>query len=124
MDASSLPVWAQTAGTIAIAIVAAVIGVLRYIKTQPKDTASKDTATVVSASFLDSKLVKELIEALREHQEESGRDIKRILRSVQDLRDAVLENTEALVVQTDTSANMLRFITRLTRLENNHDKIS
>lgn len=115
MDAASLPVWAQTAGTIAIAIIAAVVGVLKYIKTETKPASNSRSGEVLSASFIDSRMMRELIEALREHQEESGRDIKRLLRAVQDLRETLIENNEALIVQTDTSTNMLKFITRLAK---------
>lgn len=116
MDAASLPVWAQTGGTIAVAIVAAIVGVFSYLKKQAKEAVESGSTNVLSASFIDSKLLRELIEALREHQEESSRDIKKLLRTTQDLREAVLENTESVIVQTDTSTNMLKFITRLAKI--------
>ena len=68
MSATALPPWAQVAAGIAIALVAAIVGVLKYVKTQ--ETVSPKPGAVLSASFIDSKLLKELIETLREHQEE------------------------------------------------------
>jgi hypothetical protein len=115
MDAGSLPAWAQAASLIAIALVSSIIGVIRYLKTDAKDNppvAGTGTASVVSASFVDSKLLKELIETLREHQDEMGRDAKRTQRILNDHREALCENTEALIVQTDTTGNMLRFLNR------------
>ena len=67
MDLSSLPVWAQNASIIGIALVSAVVGVFKYLKTEAKSTteAPGSTASVVSASFIDSKILKDLIEAIR-----------------------------------------------------------
>lgn len=114
MEPSSLPVWAQAAGLIAVALVAAVVGVLRYLKTEAKadGVVASSTSSVISASFIDSKLLRELIEALREHQDETGRDAKKTHRLMQDLREATNEMTEALIVQTDTTMNLVRFINR------------
>lgn len=115
MEPATLPVWAQTAGIIAIALVSAIIGVFRYLKTEAKDSLSPgkgDTASVISASFVDSKLLRELIEALRELQDEQSRDAKKSHRVSQDLKEALNELNEAVVLQTDTSMSLIRFITR------------
>lgn len=117
MDASSLPVWAQAAGMIAIAMVAAVIGVIKYIKTESKVdvTTPTTTSSVISASFTDAKLLRELIEALRDLNEEQGRDTKKTHRLLQDLKEALNELNEATIVQTDTTLNLVRFINRETK---------
>jgi len=115
MDASSLPVWAQSAGIIAIAIVSAIVGVLKYLKTEAKadePAAASKSSSVISASFIDSKLMTELIEAMRELQDEQGRDAKKSHRLSQDLREALNELNESIIVQTDTTTNLVRFINR------------
>jgi len=113
-DASSLPIWAQNAGILATALVAAIVGVFRYLKTEekPEKTAGASSASVISASFIDSKLLKELIEAMRELQDEQGRDAKKSHRLSQDLREAVTELNESIIVQTDTTMNLVRFVNR------------
>lgn len=112
MEASSLPVWAQQAGIIAIAIVSAIIGVFKYLKTEQKLPEASASNSVISASFIDSKLLRELIEALRDLQDEQGRDAKKSHRLFQDLREAVNELNESLIVQTDTTMNLVRFVNR------------
>jgi hypothetical protein len=110
---SSLPIWVQTAGGLAIGLVAAIMGVFRYLKTEAKETAtSSSSASVISASFIDSKLLKELIEAMREAQDELGRDSKKSHRLSQDLKEALNELNESVMVQTDTTMNLVRFINR------------
>lgn len=112
MSGDALPVWAQNAGLIAVALVSAIIGVLRYLKTEAKVEPKDAAQQVVAASFVDSKLLKELVEALREHQEETAREIKKLMRTIQDCRDAVQEGTEATILQTDSAANLLKFLSR------------
>lgn len=113
METSSLPVWAQAALMISISLVAAIVGVIKYLKTEQKtDVGTSSTASVISASFVDAKLLKELIEALREHQDELGRDSKRNQRLSQDLREAVNELNDSIIVQTDTTLNLVRFLNR------------
>ncbi|RZK44645.1 MAG: hypothetical protein EOO61_03080 [Hymenobacter sp.] len=115
MDLGSLPSWAQAISYIIGAIGVSVIGLYRYFKTEAKaDTAtvSGGSSSVISASFLDSKLLKELVEALREHQDESGRDAKKLHRLLQDLKEALNELNESTIVQTDTTMNLVRFINR------------
>ena len=115
MEASSLPVWAQGAGILAVALISAIVGVFKYLKTEAKtDTvgATSTSSSVISASFIDSKLLKELIEAMRELQEEQGRDAKKSHRLFQDLREAMNELNESTIVQTDTTMNLVRFINR------------
>ncbi len=114
MEPSSLPVWAQAAAPIAVALFAAIVGVFKYLKTEVKaePAAVNPSNSVISASFIDSKLMRELVEALRELQDEQGRDSKKSHRLSQDLREAVNELTEALIVQTDSTMNLVRFINR------------
>ena len=114
MDAATLPVWAQTAGILAIALVSTIIGVFKYLKTEAKDaiTSKGGPASVLSASFTDSKLLKDLIEVLKDLQSDLGRDAKKANRLSQDLREAVNELNESIIVQTDTTMNLVRFINR------------
>jgi hypothetical protein len=113
MDPSSLPVWAQGVFYTVIALGAAITAILGYAKKQQKDDdPAASTAGVISASFIDSKLLRELIEAMRELQDEQSRDAKKSHRLSQDLREAVNELNESIIVQTDTSMNLVRFIQR------------
>ena len=115
--ASSLPVWAQHASVIAIAFISTLIGVFKYLKTEskaaePVATGATSPPSVISASFIDSKLLKELIEAMRELQDEQGRDAKKSHRLSQDLREAVNELNESIIVQTDAHFSLMRFLAR------------
>ena len=112
---SSLSSIAQLAGGIAIALIAAITGVFRYLKTERKEekaVAAFSPEAFVAGSFVDPKLLKELIETLREVQDEGGRDAKRGQRLSQDLREAINELNETIIVQTDTTMNLVRFINR------------
>lgn len=82
MDTSSLPIWAQTAGSVAIAIVAAIIGVIKYVKTNIPSSSNKE--------------VKSLIDTIRDTHEDTGREIKRLVRVLHDLVDSLDLNTESL----------------------------
>ena len=115
MEPSSLPHWAQAVFYLIIAMGTAGTGVLSYRKKKAKEddeTPSNSSASVISASFIDSKLLKELIEAMRELQDEQGRDAKKSHRLSQDLREAVNELNESIIVQTDTTMNLVRFVNR------------
>ena len=114
--ASSVPSWAQEAGVFAVASISIVIAIYKYITTQiSKDVKQPATATVgqvVAASFVDSKLLRELIDALREHSEENARIALRQTRGMGELRESILEMTEAARMQTDASLNLVRFMNR------------
>lgn len=119
METSSLPVWAQAASMIAIALVAAIAGVFKYLKTDSKpEQQNSGQGSVISASFMESKLLRELVEALREHQDEQGRDAKKSHRLSQDLREAINELNESIIVQTDSTMNLLRFVKARDRSSN------
>lgn len=117
MDTGAMPVWAQAASIISIALVAAIVGVFKYLKTEQKPEAATQNS-VISASFMDSKLLRELIEALREHQDEQSRDAKKSHRQSQDLREAINELNESIIVQTDSTMNLIRFIKARDRHSN------
>jgi len=121
MDPSALPHWAQALMYIVLSVGAGLTGVFGYFKKKSKEDAATPSASgsVISASFIDSKLLKELIEAMRELQDEQGRDNKKSHRLAQDLREAVNELNESIIVQTDTTMNLVRFINRAT----NKDRI-
>jgi hypothetical protein len=116
MEPSSLPVWAQGIFYAIIAIGTAGIGLFRYFKTEAKkETAALPAAgssSVISASFIDSKLLRELVEALRDLQDEQGRDAKKLHRLLQDVKEALSENSEAVLVQTDATLNLVKFVNR------------
>lgn len=127
MEPNSLPVWAQAVFYVIIAIGTAGTGVFSYFKKKAKEDeialgSSSSSASVISASFIDSKLLKELIEAMRELQDEQGRDAKKSHRLSQDLKEAVNELNESIIVQTDTTMNLVRFINRETNKAKMVDK--
>jgi hypothetical protein len=104
--------FVNTAVLLATGIIAAIVAAFKYIKTEgtKEEKTAPGVGTVVAASFVDSRLLKELIDALREHSEEFARENKKTLRSNQDVREATQECTEAIVVNTDGLLNMMRFI--------------
>ena len=119
MSAIELPSWIQEVTIFAVACVSVVLGVYKYIKTDGAKTENKpatvDTSQVVAASFVDSRLLKELIDTLRETAEELSRVGQRITRSNSELRESIIEDTEAIKLQTDATLNMLRFINRQSK---------
>jgi hypothetical protein len=115
--ASSVPSWAQEIAILVVGCISVIIAVYKYVTTQiSKDVAKIPGTTaatqVVAASFTDSKLLKELIDALREHSEEDARIALRLTRSMTDLREALVENAEAARIQADSTLNLIRFIGR------------
>lgn len=105
---------AQLAGVIAVAVVAAFIGVWNYIKTQAskEKPAVTDTGQVLAASFLDSRILNELIDTLRSGTEEYSRETKKMNRNRQELIQALEENTDSILANTDATQNMHRFLRR------------
>lgn len=114
----NLPDWVQIGAMIAIAITTAVIGVFKYLKTEIGSGSEKSPA--ISASLIDSKLLKELIETIRDTQEEQSRDAKKTHRLMQDSREAVNELNETMIVQTDATINLVKFINR----ENSRNRVA
>lgn len=108
--AATLPMWVQSAGIVSIALVSTIIGVFKYLKTEVKDLNAGST-TVVDA-ILNEKLVKDLISVIRDAQEEQTRDSKKSQRLSQDLKESVNELNETIIVQTDSTMNLVRFINR------------
>lgn len=113
---SLLPIWAQAIAYIIIALGAATLGILKYVKTEEKPTlpSTVASAAIISASLIDSKLLKELIEALREFQDEQAREQKKTHRLIQDLRESMNELNESMIISSDTTMNLIRFINRET----------
>lgn len=105
METSSIP---EVASVISIALIAAITGVFKYLKTEKKEVL----VNTIDTHSIDSKLLKELIISLREVQDERSRDSKKSQRLSQDLREAVNELNESIIVQTDTTMNLVRFVNR------------
>ncbi len=103
MSEASLPSWIQEVVVLVVGSISIIIGVWSYIKTETGKLPKKEhkPADIVAASFIESKLLKELIEALREHQEEGARTALRLTRSNADLIEYLIRNTDALQRQTD-----------------------
>lgn len=114
METSALPAWAQAIFYVVIAVGTAGTGILSYIKKQAKSdpVPSGAGSPVVTASFIDSKVLKDLIDVLKDIQEDYSRDSKKTQRLMQELKEATVEQTEATIVQTDTTMNLVRFINR------------
>lgn len=117
MAAAELPSWIQEISLFAVGAVSVILAVWKYVKTQgdasPKAPASNSSnSQVISASFVDSKLLRELIDALREHSEEHARIALRITRSNSETREDIKDLAEAVRMQTDASLNLVRFLTR------------
>ena len=121
--ASSLPSWVQEISIVAVAAASVILAVYRYVKAQPPIAKAEkvEGAQVVAASFVDSRLLKELIDALREHHEETARIALRTTRSNSELRESIIEATEAAKLQADATLNMLRFINRQNNLKGGPD---
>jgi hypothetical protein len=105
---------AKNALAIAVALVAAIIGVIKYVKTDGSKakTSDPETGAVVSASFIDSKLLKELIETLKVHMETYAQESRKINRSRTELTAAMEDSTDAILSNTDALINVMRFIKR------------
>ena len=96
-----------------------IVGICNYFRTQTDKIQKKepDTAIVTAASFIDTKLVRELVDALREHQEELNRQSQRITRSQGELRESVIELIEGLHVNTNSLLNIVRFLNTRAAME-------
>lgn len=112
---------AQNAAMIAVAIVAAIIGVFKYLKgesNKEKTATTEPSAAVVAASFLDSRLIRELIDAIRSGGEEFARESRKQNRIRQELTTALEETTDAVLSNTDATVNMTRFLKKQDKGEN------
>lgn len=115
----NIPVWAQQITVFGVMIASVILGVWKYFRTETdkiKHTKPEESS-VTAASFLDSKVLRELIDTLREHEEELGRQSQRITRSQGELRETMIELIEGLHVQTNATLNMLRFLNRQSMLK-------
>ena len=112
----NIPLWAQQLTVFGVTIVSVFIGIWRYVKTQTDSVHKKHTPdphdTITAAAFVDSKLIKELIDTLREHSEEIGRQSQRVTRSQGELRETIIELIEGIHVQNNSTMNLLRFMKR------------
>lgn len=122
----NIPGWAQEITVFGVMIASVIVGVWRYFKTETDKISKKDTThepIVAAASFIDTKLIRELIDTLREHQEEIGRQSQRITRSQGELRETIIELIEGVHMNTNTSQNMLRFLIKRTNIGPEIDNI-
>ena len=118
----SIPAWAQQVTVFGVMLASVILGIWKYFKTETDKVHEKkdsNTGVVTAASFVDTKLIRELIDTLREHQEELGRQSQRITRSQGELRETLIEAIEALHVQTNATLNMLRFMNRQNAMQDN-----
>jgi hypothetical protein len=89
---SSLPIWAETAGASAIIIIAVFTGIYNYFKTQKPESLHPE-------NFLSdgtNRMLRDMLLALREFQDESSRDIKRTQRFIHELQESINRNTEVI----------------------------
>lgn len=108
--------FAQLAGVVAVSIVAAFVGIWKYLNTsgaKEKIAApTGDSANVVAASFIDSRVLRELIDTMRIGTEEYSRETRKMNRNRQELIQALEESTDATLANTDATQNMHRFLRR------------
>lgn len=108
------PVWIQEASIAVVAMISIIVGVYRYIKTEGLNKKSSEVTipanNLIVPSLIDTRLLRELIDALRENQEEVERVGLRLTRSQADLREGILDLAEAVRMQTDASINLVRFM--------------
>ncbi len=106
---------AQIAAMVAVGIVAAIIGVIKYVKGETKTEAKSivsNTEPVIAASFLDSRLLRELVDGLNAFTEEFSREGRKMNRTRQELTTALEESTDAVLSNSDAIINMVRFLRR------------
>ena len=106
--------FVQNAALLAVAIVTALIGVFKYIKTEATKSDKTPAADqqVMAASFIDSRVIRELTDTLRNHMDEYARQTRNMNKTRQDLISALEESTDAILSNTDAAVNMLRFLKR------------
>lgn len=118
---TQLPSWVQEVSIISVACISTVIAIWRYIRAESKKDApppSIKTTEIVAASFIDSKLLKELIDTIRESDEEAARVTSRLIRSNNELRESNIELAETVKLQSDAILNMTRYIGRVLSKDN------
>ena len=121
----NIPVWAQQFTVLGVTILSVIFGIWKYIKTQTDAIHKKEPVTteiVTGASFIDSKLIRELIDTLRDHEEEMGRQSQRITRSQGELRESMIELNEGIHINTNSLLNIVRFLNRRATLEASEQK--
>lgn len=123
--ATQLPSWVQEVSIVAVACISTAIAIWRYVRAESKKDSppSIKSTEIVAASFTDSKLLKELIDTIRESDEEHARVTARLLRSNTELRESNIELVETLKVQSDAILNMTRFIAKVVHKGNIPDVI-
>lgn len=104
----------QDLSVLAVAFAAAILAVWRYMVTKGDGEHHEigTTGQVVAASFVDSRLLKELIDTLRETQEEYARISSRNTRAQAEARESMIELTEAVRLLCDAQLNLVRFMNR------------
>jgi len=115
----NIPAWVQQLTVFGVMISSVILGVWKYFKTETDKVQKKhpaDTSIVTAASFIDTKLIRELIDTLREHEEEMGRQSQRITRSQGELRESIIELIEGMHVNTNSLLNITRFLNRQSTL--------
>lgn len=106
---TSIPSWAQEIIVIVVACLSILIAGYKYVTTQITTTAAKDNSTPI---VVETKIIKELIDALREHSEEDARIAQRSCRAMAELREALLDNVEASRTQSEAISTLSRTINK------------
>lgn len=121
MDMSTLPLWAQNAGLVSIALVSAIVGVFKYLKTEgnlennSSNIFSEINNTTKSIKS-STKVVEELIEVVKELQDEQSRDAKKNHRLFQDLKQSISDLNETIIVQTENLVSVNRSFIKARQL--------
>lgn len=92
-SAALIPEWSQAIGTMLIGLVAVIIGVFRYVKTQlTKDAPTGHTSDILC---IENRSLKDLTIAIRDHEDLVAREFKKHNRLGEELRESIEANTEA-----------------------------
>lgn len=108
----------QNVTLFAVTVISVFAAAWKYFKTEFKKDDEKasahatNIAHVTAATFLDAKILHELIEAIKSGGEEYARENRKLYRSRQELVTALEEATDAMLANTDASVNLLRFLRR------------
>lgn len=89
---ASLPGWAEIAGGISILVITISGAVYNYFKTNRKENPTVDSISSTGTN----RILKDMLEAMREFQDESNRDMKRTQRFIHDLQESINGVTETL----------------------------
>lgn len=106
----AIPIWAQQITVFMVMLASGILGIYKYFKTETEKIVPKQVESPVVEVTSDTRVLKELIDTLREHQDELGRQAQRVSRAQMDLREVLIELNESVQLNSSSMTNLLRFI--------------